>query len=130
MPIIPRIERLFRWKELAILEGWNASHRSELGVMRILTNSIAMKHIEDTWPEKFKDEVRILQLSIAMDGVNPYSLQNTNYSVWPVVVVNKNIPPWLSMKNEHLMLALIVPGRRQVKNMDVYLQPLVDELRE
>ena len=34
------------------------------------------------------------------------------------------------MKNEHLMLALIVPGRRKVKNMDVYLQPLVDELKE
>ena len=28
------------------------------------------------------------------------------------------------------MLALIVSGRRQVKNMDVYLQPLVDELKE
>lgn len=34
------------------------------------------------------------------------------------------------MKNEHLMLALIVLGRRQVRNMDVYLQPLVDELKE
>ena len=34
------------------------------------------------------------------------------------------------MKNEHLMLALIVPGRRQVNNMDVYLQPPVDELKE
>jgi hypothetical protein len=89
-----------------------------------------MKHIEDTWPEKFKDEVRSLRLSIAMDGVNPYSLQNTNYYVWHVVVINNNIPPWLFVKNEHLMLALIVPGRRQVKNMDVYLQPLVDELKE
>ena len=28
------------------------------------------------------------------------------------------------------MLALIVPGRRQVNNMDLYLQPLVDELKE
>ena len=65
-----------------------------------------------------------------MDSVNPYSLQNTNYSIWPVVVINKNISPWLSVKNEHLMLALIVPGRRQVKNMYVYLQPLVDELKE
>ena len=65
-----------------------------------------------------------------MDGVNPYSLQNTNYLVWPVVVINKNIPPWSSMKNEHLMLALIVPGRIQVKNINVYLQPLVDELKE
>ena len=34
------------------------------------------------------------------------------------------------MKNEHLMLALIIPGRTKVKNMDAYLQPLVDELKE
>ena len=89
-----------------------------------------MKHIEDTWPEKFKDEVRSLQISIAMDGIKPYSLKNTKYSVWTVVVINNNTPTWFSMKNEHLMLAFIVPGRRQVKNMDVYLQPLVDELKE
>ena len=88
-----------------------------------------MKHIEDTWPEKFKDEVRSLRLNIAMDGVNPYSLLNTKYSIWPVVVINKNMPPWFSVKNEHHMLALIVPGRRQVKNMDVYLQPLVYEFK-
>ena len=102
-----------------MLQGWHASHRSELGVMRIPIDSIAMKHIEDTWPEKFKDEVRSLRLSIAMDGINPYSLQNINYYVWSVVVFNNNIPPWFSVNNEHLMLALIVPGRNKVKNMDV-----------
>jgi hypothetical protein len=53
-----------------------------------------MKHVEDTWPKKFKDEARSLGLIIAMGSVNPYSLQNTNYYVWaPVVVINKNIPP-------------------------------------
>ena len=130
MLIIQRIQRLFRCKELAMLQGWHASHRSELGAMRIPIDSIAMKHIEDAWPEKFKDEVWSLRLSIAMDGINPYSLQNTNYFVWPIVVINNNIPPWFFVKNEHLMLSLIVLGRRQVKNMDVYLQPLVDELKE
>ena len=98
MPIIRSIQRLFCCKELAMLQGWHASHRSELGVMWIPTDSISMKHIEDTWLEKFKDEVRSLRLSIAMDGVNPYSLQNTNYSVWRVVVINNN-PQWLSVKN-------------------------------
>jgi hypothetical protein len=29
MPIIPRIQRLFHCKELAMLQGWHASHRSE-----------------------------------------------------------------------------------------------------
>ena len=71
-----------------------------------------MKHIEDTWHAKFKDEVRSLQLIIAMDGVNPYTLQKTNYYVWLVVAINNNIPPWLFVKNEHIMLALIVPSRR------------------
>lgn len=65
-----------------------------------------------------------------MDGVNPYSLQITNYYVWHVVVINNNIPPWLFVKNEHLMVTLIVSNRRQVNNMDVYLEPLVDELKE
>jgi hypothetical protein len=64
-----------------------------------------------------------------MDGMNPHSFQNTKYFVWPIVVINKNIPLWFSVKNE-LILALIVPGRKQVKNMDVYLKPLVDELKE
>lgn len=65
-----------------------------------------------------------------MDNVNPYSLQNTNYFFWHVVVINNNIPPWLSVKNEHLMLALIVRGRREVDDMEVYLQPLIDELND
>jgi hypothetical protein len=89
-----------------------------------------MKHIEDIWPDKFKDEVGILRLNIGMDGVNPHSLQNTKYCVWLVVVINKNTPPWFSVKNEHHILALTVPGRRQMNNMDVYLKLLVDELKE
>ena len=34
------------------------------------------------------------------------------------------------MKNKYLILVLIFPGRRQVKNMDVYLQPLIDEFKQ
>ena len=65
-----------------------------------------------------------------MDGVNMYSIQNNNYYMWPVVVINNNISPWLYVKNEYLILALKVPGRRQVKNVDVYLQPLIEEFKE
>jgi len=57
VPIITRIQRIFHCKELAMLQGWYASHKSELGVMQIPANSIAMKHIEDTCPAKFKDEL-------------------------------------------------------------------------
>ena len=52
------------------------------------------------------------------------------YSIFPIVEINKTTPPWFSVMNEYLMLALIVPGKRQLKNMGVYLQPLIDELKE
>ena len=85
-----------------------------------------MKHIEDTWPKKFKSEVKIMLLIIAMDGVNLYSLQNNNYFVCPVVLINNNIPSWFFMKNEHVVLDLIVPSKRQVKCMNSYLQQLIN----
>jgi hypothetical protein len=130
MAIIPRIQRGFHFKQVVLLQGWHASHRSESGVIKIPLDSTTMNHIEYTWADKFKDEVQSIRLSIAMDGVNLYSLQNTNYFVWTVVVINNNIPQWLSEKNEHLMLDLIVLGRRQVKIMDVYLQPLIDKFKQ
>jgi hypothetical protein len=65
-----------------------------------------------------------------MDRVNPYSLQNTNYSIWSLVVINNNIPPWLFVNNEHIMLAHIVLSRRQVKIMNVYLQPLIGKFKQ
>ena len=91
-----------------------------------------MKQIEDTWPNKFKDEVQKHRLRIYIDGINPFSKPNTTYIIFPLVAINKNTPPppWLSMKNEHLMLALIVPSRRQVKNMDSYLQPLINKFKQ
>ena len=80
-----------------------------------------MTHVEDTWPDKFKDELFNLRFNIAIDGINPYSQQDNSYIVWPVVVTNNNIPPWFSINNEHIKLDLIVLGRIQVNNMDVYL---------
>ena len=89
-----------------------------------------MMNIEDTWPYKFKDEVCSLLLSITIDGVNPYSQLDNTYTICPIVVINKNTPPWLSVKNEYIMLSLIVLVRRQMNNIVVYLQPLIKKFKE
>ena len=65
-----------------------------------------------------------------MDGVNPYGLRSTTWSTWLVVLVNYNIPPWLCIKKVNLLLALLIPGKYKVKNMDVYLASLVEELQD
>ena len=114
-----------------MLQGWHTLHRSEEGLFQIPIDSLAIKHIEDTWPNKFKDQLHNLKLSIAIDGVNwPYSQTEITYIVWTVLVINNNTPPWLSIKNEHIMSDIIGPGQRQMKNMDVYLQPLIKESKE
>ena len=39
-------------------------------------------------------------------------------------------PPRLSIKKRHLLLSLIIPGKKKVKYLSVYLAPLIDELQD
>ena len=96
--------------------------------MQIPTYCEAFKHIEEKWPI-FVNDPRNIKMGIALYGVNPFSIQNTQYLVWPVIVVNYNIPPYMLIKKQHMMLTLLVPGKFQVKNMDTYLQPLIEECK-
>ena len=126
-PIIPRIKLMFTCKNIAPLMSWHRSHRSSDGKWRIPADAPAWKHIESTWPE-FEVEPRHLRLGLGMDGVNPFGLRSSTYSVWPILLVNYNLPPHLAIKKGHAMLSLLVPGKHKVKNMDVYLEPLIEEL--
>jgi hypothetical protein len=69
----------------------------------------AFKEIVAKWPE-FTDEPRNVRLSLETDGVNPFGKLRSVYSVWPIFVINNNIPPWMSIKREHIMLTMIIPG--------------------
>ena len=55
-------------------------------------------------------------------------MRSTAWSTWPTVLVNYNIPPWMATKTGFVMLALLIPGPHKVKNMDIYLEPLIEEL--
>ena len=67
---------------------------------------------------------------MAADGFNPFGDLSSTYSVWPVVLVTYNLPPWLCTKRNFSMLTLLIPGPKQPGNdIDVYLEPLVDELK-
>ena len=67
-------------------------------------------------------------MGVGLDGVNPFSMQLSRWSTWPVVLINYNLPPFLSLKKEHLVLSLIIPRKRQVKDLNDYLAPVIDDL--
>ena len=88
---------------------FHAKNRSRDNVLRMPADGSALNYIEEKWPI-FKEEPRNVRLSLAADGVNPFGELRSTYSVWPVFVINNNLPPWMSIKREHTILAMIVPG--------------------
>ena len=88
---------------------YHAHNRSGDDILRMPTDGSAFTDMEEKWSH-FKEEPRNVRLSLATDGVNPFVEMRPTYSVWPVFVINNNIPPWMSIKREHIMLAMIVPG--------------------
>jgi hypothetical protein len=112
---------------MSFLQTWHKEVKSEAGMMRYVQDSPAWNHVDETWPS-FASEPRNVRMVLAMDGVNPHKLMRKPNSIWPVLLINYNIPPWLAMKKNYVMLALIMPGPKAPKNPDVCLQPLIDEL--
>ena len=61
--------------------------------------------------------------------MNPYRTLNSKHSTWPVLLTIYNLPPWLCMKRKYIMLTLLIPGPKEAgNNIDVYLQPLIEDL--
>ena len=59
----------------------------------------AFRDMEEKWAH-FKEEPRNLRISLAVDHINPFSQMKSIYTVWPIFVINNNIPPWLSIKRD------------------------------
>lgn len=130
-PIIPRFKRLFKSASTAKLMSWHADNRSEDGKMRHPSDSPSWRNVDYRWPE-FGREARNIRLGLAADGINPHSngLKN-RYSCWPVMLVIYNLPPWLCMKRKFIMLSTLISGPHEPgNNIDIYLQPLIDDLKK
>ncbi|XP_010484854.1 PREDICTED: uncharacterized protein LOC104763136 [Camelina sativa] len=129
-PIKERFQRMFRSRRIAEELRWHFNIASEDGTMRHPVDSITWAQVNGNWRE-FVAEPRNLRLGISTDGMKPFTIQNTKYSTWPVFLVNYNMSPVMCMKAENIMLMMLIPGpTAPTNNIDVYLQPLVDELKD
>jgi hypothetical protein len=82
--------------------------------------------------DKFGNDPRDMHLGLALDGMNPYSEKRSTQSLTPVIVFNYNLPPWMVTKKYFVMLCLLIPTKLSLTggNIDVFIQPLVDELQK
>ena len=79
----------------------------------------------------FANDARNVRLGLSSDGFNPFRTMSISHSTCPVMFMNYNLSPWTCMKSENIMLSIIIPGPSSLGNdIDVYLQPLIAELKE
>ena len=129
IPIIPRLIRLFRNPNHAKSLTWHANERVEDGKLRHPADAPAWKKVDDMWPE-FAAESRNIRFGLCTDGINPHRSLSSRYSCWPVILVIYNLPPGLCMKRRFMLLSLVISGSKQPGNdIDVYLAPLIDDLK-
>ena len=72
-----------------------------------------------------------MRLGLVVDGFNPFGNMSLSYTMWPMVITAYNLSPWLCTKDPYKMLTLLILGSNAPgKDIDVFLRPLVDELKE
>ncbi|XP_075112672.1 uncharacterized protein LOC142182321 [Nicotiana tabacum] len=129
-PLKPRLQRLFMSSETSKAMCWHHEERNKDGVLRHPADSEAWKKFDSRYPE-FAGDPRNVRLGLASDGFNPFGTMRTAHSTWPVILMPYNLPPWMCMKQEFFILSLLIPGPKAPgNNIDVFLQPLIEELNE
>ena len=71
---------------------YHARNGSGDDILRMPADGSAFRDIEEKWPQ-FKEEPHNARLSLAVDGVNPFAEMRSTHSIWPVFVINNNVPP-------------------------------------
>ncbi|XP_047320836.1 uncharacterized protein LOC124924895 [Impatiens glandulifera] len=129
LPLALRLQRLYALNVIAAHMTWHSRHVTQDGMMCHPSDGEAWKTFDNYYPEFVKEDHNI-RLGLCSDGFAPFGQFGKSYSCWPVIITPYNLPPGMCMKTPYMFMSLIIPGPKSPqKNIDVYLQPLIVELK-
>ncbi|KAL3509899.1 hypothetical protein ACH5RR_029300 [Cinchona calisaya] len=129
LPLIPRLKRLYASSRSAKHMRWHAENMRDPSVVYHPSDSEAYKHFDRKHPN-FALDPRNVRLGLCANGFNPFNNNDKPYSCWPIIVTPYNLPPKICMSAPYMFLTRLIPGPHNLKSrIDVYLQPLIDELK-
>jgi hypothetical protein len=114
-----------------LLKSHRQYARPEVGIMRSPIDNPAWKHVDTMVDERFASDIWNLRFGLSLDGIIPFPQSNSTHSTWPILMVIYNLPPFLVTKNFFIQLTILISGKESPssENVDVFIQPLVDELQ-
>ena len=129
-PLTPRLQRMYMSPKIAQHMRWHAERiRQDDNIINHPADAEAWSHFNRSHPN-FSKESRNVRLGLCTDGFNPFGGSVTSYSSWPVFMTPYNLPPNMCMKRENIFLCLLIPGPKSpTKRLDIYLRPLIEELK-
>ncbi|XP_047310905.1 uncharacterized protein LOC124914407 [Impatiens glandulifera] len=129
-PLTQRLQRLYMCSKTAHLMRWHKDTRVDDDILRHPADSMTWKSFDENYKD-FSLEPRNLRLGLANDGFQPFANGKTSYSIWPVILIPYNLPPTICMQSSNFILSMLIPGPDSPGDaIDIYLQPLIDELSE
>lgn len=110
---------------------WHTNGRDKDMSLQHPVDGQAWKGFDSMYP-KFAEDPRNVRLGLATDGFSPFNWINEHSSQYMAGYINQlQLTPWMIMKPEFLMLALLIPGPSPPGNdIDIYLQPLIKDLKD
>nr|GEV23823.1 hypothetical protein [Tanacetum cinerariifolium] len=129
--IIHALQRLYKPSHTAKEMTWHATGKcTEPDKMQHPIDGRAWKNFDSKYLD-FTNEPRNVRLGLAANGFNPSGNLSQSYSMWPVILTTYNLPLWLCMNESSFMLTLLNPSPKSPgKDIDVYLRPLIDDLKD
>ncbi|GJV67162.1 hypothetical protein Tco_1482671 [Tanacetum coccineum] len=129
-PLIPRLQRLFIDKQVAFDMRWHKEKRvRDDNIARHPADTEAWKHLDKIDPP-FASDPHNICLGLETNGFNPFGNLSSSYSIWLVFIVPYNLPSCKCMKDPYMFMSMLIPGPKSPLNIDVYLEPLINELKD
>jgi hypothetical protein len=109
---------------------WHADSHTNDSILRHPANREAWKSFDNLYLD-FSSDNRNIQFGLASNRFNPFGNMSTSHNIWSVMLVPYNLLPWMCMKQTSFILSLIISSLSSLgMDIDVYLQPLIEELQE
>ena len=77
---------------------------------------------------QFHGDLRAVSFGLCTDGMNPFVKEKVQYSMLPIMLTILNLPNYIRIKHSSILLVGIIPGSKEPKNIDPYLELIIEEI--